>query len=696
MEKCVRKICILSIVITLLFGLCNISIYGLSKNSLSAPKIIATNISSSGKVKLKWNDVSRAVKYKIYYSTSKSGKYKLLKTTTDNQWTYTSAKEGKTYYFYVRAENKKGKVSTKSNIVKRTCDIARPTISLSNISSTGKIKISWKKVAGAEKYEIYRATKEKGKYSKIKSTTSTSFTNTSVKAEKKYYYKVKAIAKKSAANSAYSTEKSRVCDLSRPVIKITNLNLAGTVKISWEKISDAEKYQVYRASSKDGKYTLIKSTSASSFVDTSAKVEKVYYYKVRAVSSNSDANSAYSYKKTGKRKSEKFEITVSLNDAGKPTLVWEAVRDAIEYEVYRAALKDGKYILLNSTTKTRFTNPSASPGVKYYYKVKAILDNGKTVESELKSIKVKDPEGEILITSYINTPTATLYTAPDDNSDATILLYMTEVKVGDAVSKVSSGCWYRVFYKNRLYYTWSPTGTYKFTTDKSDFQYTGETQYQQKIIDKAMSIYNNWDTVYTNGQSDGVMNEDGTYGFDCSGFVSYVFNYELQPIVPTYRLSANITTLYETGLVYNGGLNGEYLAIEISLNDIKPGDVLFFSEQGKKVDHCGIYLGNGEFIHSCRTGDGVCIMPLEGRYTEVFITAKRFFPDEPVEANLEVTTNNGYTKLYAERNADSEVLYKFGDHEKLTLLYTSSNGNWAYVRNMQGITGFVLLKYINL
>ena len=72
-------------------------------------------------------------------------------------------------------------------------------------TSSGHPKLSWAKVEGAKKYEVYRATSKSGTYTKISTTTKLSYTNTTAKAGKTYYYKVKAVCGASSyGNSAYS------------------------------------------------------------------------------------------------------------------------------------------------------------------------------------------------------------------------------------------------------------------------------------------------------------------------------------------------------------------------------------------------------------------------------------------------------------------------------------------------------------
>jgi endoglucanase len=62
-------------------------------------------------------------------------------------------------------------------------------------SSTTSLKISWSKVSGATGYQIYRATSKTDTYTKIGSTTSLNYTDTSLSINKTYYYKVRAYTK---------------------------------------------------------------------------------------------------------------------------------------------------------------------------------------------------------------------------------------------------------------------------------------------------------------------------------------------------------------------------------------------------------------------------------------------------------------------------------------------------------------------
>ena len=100
-----------------------------------------------------------------------------------------------------------------------------------------------------------------------------------------------------------------------------------------------------------------------------------------------------------------------------------------------------------------------------------------------------------------------------------------------------------------------------------------------------------------------------TSGFDCSGFIGYLFREEAGMSLPrSSREMINID------------------APLVKRNDLKPGDLLFFSTAGRgRVSHAGIYLGDDQFIHSSsRRSGGVRVDSLDDAYwARTFIEAKR-------------------------------------------------------------------------
>ena len=260
-------------------------------NYKPAPKAPELKITTSaGKPQIYWSAVNGAVKYWVYRSTD--GKtFKYYDSTKKTSYTNKSTSVGTTYYYKVKAVGIDGATSDFSGSKGILCKPAAPTVSINR--SNGKPKLSWKAVTGATKYWIYRST-DGVNFKYFDSTTKTSYTNSGAASGKKYYYRVKAVAVVKGKNviSANSSTKSLMTTLATPSVSITTSN--GKPKLSWKAVTGADKYYVYRST--DGKnFSYWDSTTKTTYINSGAKKNTKYYYKVKAVcASNSNANSAQS------------------------------------------------------------------------------------------------------------------------------------------------------------------------------------------------------------------------------------------------------------------------------------------------------------------------------------------------------------------------------------------------------------------
>ena len=260
-------------------------------NYKPAPKAPALKITTvSGKPKISWNAVDGAVKYWVYRSTDGKN-FKYYDRTNNTSYTNKSTEIGTTYYYKVKAVNANNAASDYSVSKGIRCKPAAPTVSI--YRTNGKPKLSWKAVSGAKKYWIYRSTDGKN-FKYWDSTTKLSYTNSGAASGTKYYYRVKAVAVVNGKNvaSANSSTKSLLTSLAKPSVSITTSN--GKPKLTWKAVTGADKYYVYRST--DGKnFSYWDSTTKTSYVNSGAKKNTKYYYKVKAVcASNSNANSAQS------------------------------------------------------------------------------------------------------------------------------------------------------------------------------------------------------------------------------------------------------------------------------------------------------------------------------------------------------------------------------------------------------------------
>ncbi len=89
---------------------------------------------------------------------------------------------------------------------------------------------------------------------------------------------------------------------------------------------------------------------------------------------------------------------------------------------------------------------------------------------------------------------------------------------------------------------------------------------------------------------------NGEKGIDCSGFVTLLYN----------RVFGISLGARNSGEIY-------HLVEKIDRDDLKEGDLVFFSPRRRHISHIGLYLGNNKFVHSS-TSRGVTISDLDEPY----------------------------------------------------------------------------------
>ena len=352
-----------------------------STGTLSAPTVTGGN-DAQGRPTLKWKAVSGAAKYEVYRARSMNGDYIKYSTVTGTSYTNTSYIEnGNTYYYKVRALKSDGTAGAWSSIVSVTYKqtLPAPTVTGGN-DAQGRPTLKWNAVSGAAKYEVYRARSKDGDYIKYSTVTGTSYTNISyIENGNTYYYKVRAL-KSDGTAGAWSSVVSVTYKQTLSAPTVTGGNDAqGRPTLTWNAVSGAAKYEVYRARSMNGDYIKYSTVTGTSYTNTSyIENGNTYYYKVRALKSDGTAGAWSSIVSVTYKQTLSAPTVTGGNDAqGRPTLKWNAVSGAAKYEVYRARSLNGDYIKYSTVTGTSYTNTSyIENGNTYYYKVRALKSDG--------------------------------------------------------------------------------------------------------------------------------------------------------------------------------------------------------------------------------------------------------------------------------------------------------------------------------
>ncbi len=244
------------------------------------------------------------------------------------------------------------------------------------------VRVAWDASPAApdiEGYEVWRASSATGTYTKVATVNGSTITvlNTGLTTNAPYYYKVRA----------YYTSGSRVIAgyfsaatagvrpiLNAPASCVADPVSYSSVKVVWGAVAGASGYEVYRASSSTGTYTMLTSTTATSYTNTGLVTGSAYYYKVRAYRTINGAKVYGAFSVVdGARPTLGVPASVRAYRASATSIkvTWGGVTGASGYELWRSTSSTGTYVLVKATTDTYFTNTGLATGQWYYYKVRA-------------------------------------------------------------------------------------------------------------------------------------------------------------------------------------------------------------------------------------------------------------------------------------------------------------------------------------
>ena len=244
----------------------------------------------------------------------------------------------------------------------------------------------------------------------------------------------------------------------------------GKPYLKWTAVDGANRYYVYRSTTKDGTYSFLGSTANLNYTDSAANAGTTYYYKIKAGIVNGAKSASSAAVAVTCRCARPVVKPSYVGTSGKPYIYWSAVDGAGKYYVYRSTSKNGTYEYIGYTTKTNYTDSKAVAGTTYYYKVKAI--------SSVKSIANSALSTPVTITCRCAKP----------------VVKITLTQKGDPKltwSAVTGASQYEI------YRATSQSGTYTkmYTTTKNSYTNTsakaGTTYYYKvKAISKVKSVAN--------------------------------------------------------------------------------------------------------------------------------------------------------------------------------------------------------------
>jgi len=382
-------------------GCSDFSVYDSGYRSLpAAPENVqASDGTYVERVRVTWDSSFGANFYELYRAESPTGTKTLIGTVTSPDFNDVTAAYETTYYYWVKGcviDACSGFSDFDSGW--RSLPAVPENVQASDGTYLSKILITWDEVSSAKFDELYRAESPTGEKELIGTPATPEFDDTDVLVETLYYYWVKACVLD--ACSALSDFDSGYRSL--PAVP-QNLSASdGTyldkVLITWDAVSGATYYELYRADSPGGEKSLLDSPTLTQYEDTSALVDELYYYWVKAC--NAEGCSAFSEFDTGYRGLPGIPQNVQASDGTYPDKIlvtWDSTTGATYYKLYRAESLGGDRTLIASPTSTSYDDADVEMLLEYYYWVQACNNSGCSADSEPDSGWMAEEQAEYRI-----------------------------------------------------------------------------------------------------------------------------------------------------------------------------------------------------------------------------------------------------------------------------------------------------------
>mgnify|MGYP001059201099 CR=1 FL=1 len=174
--------------------------------------------------------------------------------------------------------------------------------------------------------------------------------------------------------------------------KITRVSSnGGKIRLSWNKVAEATQYRIYRFNSNTRQYEYIGASKGTAYTDSTAKINKKYYYKVSAVSGHILTETELS-EKVDMTIPGTVKIKVTATSKKYVKITWKKNSKANGYTVYRASSKGGKYkkiATIGTNKRVYYYDRSVKKGKTYYYRVKTYRKEAKKVYYSAYSNTIK-------------------------------------------------------------------------------------------------------------------------------------------------------------------------------------------------------------------------------------------------------------------------------------------------------------------
>ncbi|MCD6282019.1 hypothetical protein J7J84_00215 [bacterium] len=373
---------------------------------LEANQVLATDGTYPDKVELIWGEDPEAGSYDVFRDTDEEvGGEELLGTVDAPQCVFSdnTAPWDEPRFYFVRPDGGPRGIGDWGY---------RGLAAPANVAATqgtfaGKVSVSWDAVNNATRYRVYRSTSpvdpEPTYLGEVEAPTTIYDDTTAAWGDTEgvhYFYFVMALhAGPDTERSDYSepAEGWRGIGIPQSVSASYGTSTAG-VNVSWDAVSQATHYKVYRSLTEDDSAPILLDTvpaPSSGYTDNTAAHDTLYWYSVSALFSGDEgALSADDSGYVGLAPPLNVQASDDLEDSIEIT--WSAVTGATDYIIYRSETELGTYTQIDTDDASPYTDGPFEPDTTYWYKLKATNSLATSAFSAADDGTASNPEWHIV------------------------------------------------------------------------------------------------------------------------------------------------------------------------------------------------------------------------------------------------------------------------------------------------------------
>ncbi len=404
---------------------------------------------------LKWNAVSGADAYQVFrWDAAKNG-WKQIGNVTELTFTDKNLAAGTEYKYAVRGYKRVDGVLYRGAYPSLTVATAPAKVTGLKTSSTDKaVTLTWDTMNGATGYRIFYWSSEKNNWVLLKDQSGTSYTHGNLPSGTEYKYAVKAYKK--VSGTKYSDTYPTIITATNPA-KLTNLSAKTTVNsvaLTWNSVSGADKYEVFRWNPERSKYLKIDETTECTYTDKDLSAASEYRYRVRAAKTVDGKTYLGGYPTliTATVPEKLTGLQASKATTGTVTLTWDAVPGATGYRVFRWDPSKNNWTLMKDISGGDVTSYKAvglAENTEYKFAAKAYKKvDGVKYSGAYPTVTAKTKARVLLSVPYLN---QNAWPTGCEATSTTMVLryYGVPASIKQVVNAMPKGNLY--YYQGRLY-----------------------------------------------------------------------------------------------------------------------------------------------------------------------------------------------------------------------------------------------------